>query len=330
MSPLRRLDSGTGSRRRVAGAGVPDVNRSWGGGSNNLAGKGSTGVGDPRIHGGHSGRMPAQCGGRLESMVGTVACRSGRPRRKDSQGESLQSHRHGIFRGVGPYWRERDEFSSSSRRPVINCFMWSSRPLWISSGRSGPWSPAANWLRQQGIDVIFVPVPKMTEVYPEYFTDHCPTDRIIARHIRQALLELLEADVEVVDLLHALQDERDKDPEPLYQPADPHSAPRAQAIAVRLVAARLKRYAFVATAQKSRTICKMAPAPYPPASTGRGLPGAQSRSTATSRGHSTAVPSRRDRLYSSPIRRLAARRLHRRQLQRRVHGTARTGSSTYR
>ena len=59
--------------------------------------------------------------------------------------------------------------------------------------------------RATGIDVIFVPVPKMTEIYPEYFTDHCPDDRIIAPHIRQAMLELLEADVEVVDLCYAFQ-----------------------------------------------------------------------------------------------------------------------------
>ena len=84
---------------------------------------------------------------------------------------------------------------------------------------------AARWLKQQGIDVIFVPVPKMTEIYPEYFTDHCPDDRIIAPHLRQAILELLDADVEVVDLLHAFQKERDKDLEPLYQPADPHWGP---------------------------------------------------------------------------------------------------------
>ncbi len=121
---------------------------------------------------------------------------------------------------------------------------------------------AARWLKQQGIDVIFVPVPKMTEIYPEYFTDHCPDDRIIAPHLRQAILELLDADVEVVDLLHAFQKERDKDLEPLYQPADPHWGPRAQEIAAQLVAARLKRYAFVASAQASRPICRLVTAPF--------------------------------------------------------------------
>ncbi len=131
-----------------------------------------------------------------------------------------------------------------------------------------PVAVAARWLKRRGIDVIFVPVPKMTEVYPEQFTDHCPGDKIIAPHVRQAMLELLEADVEVVDLWYAFQEERNKQPEPLYLPADPHWNPRAQAIAARLVAARMKRYDFVAAAQASAAICEAAPVPYPPVSTG--------------------------------------------------------------
>ena len=126
----------------------------------------------------------------------------------------------------------------------------------------------SRWLERQGIDVIFVPVPKMTDVYPEYFTDHCPSDRIIAPRLRQIMLELLEADVEVVDLWYAFQAERDTSPELLYQPADPHWGPRAQEIAARLVAERLKRYAFVARAQVSPKICKGPALPYPPASAG--------------------------------------------------------------
>jgi hypothetical protein len=134
--------------------------------------------------------------------------------------------------------------------------------------RERPVVTAARWLKRRGIDVIFVPVPKMTEVYPEYFTDHCPSDRIIAPHVRRALLELLEADVEVVDLWYPFQDARNEDPEPLDQPADPHWAPRAQAIAARLVAACLHRYEFVAEAQASPAICELATVSYAPASSG--------------------------------------------------------------
>ncbi len=126
----------------------------------------------------------------------------------------------------------------------------------------------ARWLKQKGIDVLFVAVPKMTEVYAEHFTDPCPSDRIIAPQVRQALLELLEADVEVVDLWYAFQEERDKDTQPLYLPADPHWAPRAHEIAARLIAARLRRYEFVSKAQDSPAFCESARVPYFPVSTG--------------------------------------------------------------
>jgi hypothetical protein len=126
----------------------------------------------------------------------------------------------------------------------------------------------SRWLERRGIDVIFVPVPKMTEVYPEYFTDHCPSDRIIAPRIRQIMLELLEADVEVVDLSYAFQAERDTSTELLYQPADPHWGPRAQEIAARLVAERLKRYDFVVRAQAAPRICNGPALPFPPAREG--------------------------------------------------------------
>jgi hypothetical protein len=127
---------------------------------------------------------------------------------------------------------------------------------------------ASRWLKARGIDVIFVPVPKMTEIYPEYFTDHCPPDRIIAPRVRQTMLELLEADVEVVDLWYAFQAERDQSDELLYQPADPHWGPRAQAIAARLIAERLKRYEFVVKAQAAKPIWQGPDLPFPAASEG--------------------------------------------------------------
>jgi hypothetical protein len=136
-----------------------------------------------------------------------------------------------------------------------------------------PVAAGARWLKRRGIDVIFVPVPKMTEVYAEYFADHCPADRIVAPHVRRLLLELLEADVEVVDLLPSFLEERDKYPEPLYQPADPHWAPRAQALAAKAIANRLGRYDFVTRALAGPAISKAALAPYYPVQSGATFPG---------------------------------------------------------
>ncbi len=131
--------------------------------------------------------------------------------------------------------------------------------------RARPVIEGARWLRHKGIDVLFVPVPKMSEVYPERFFDRCPPDRIIAPQVHRAILELLEQDIEVVDLLGVLQQERDSDAEPLYQPADPHWAPRGQAIAARILADRLLRYDFVARARSAPSYCEWDRTPYLPA-----------------------------------------------------------------
>ncbi|HVK15412.1 MAG TPA: hypothetical protein VM533_00595 [Fimbriiglobus sp.] len=123
---------------------------------------------------------------------------------------------------------------------------------------------ASRWLKQKGIDLVFVPVPKMTEVYPEKFADGSPADRIIAPQVRRLWLELLEADVEVVDLLPTFLVERDAGQGYLYLPADPHWAPRAHAIGARVVADRLKRYDFVSRAQTGPPICRAVEMPFTP------------------------------------------------------------------
>ena len=135
----------------------------------------------------------------------------------------------------------------------------------------------SRWLRWQGIDVLFVPVPKMTDVYPESFSDRCPPDRIIAPQMRRVLLELLEQDVEVVDLLGPLLQERDSEAEPLYLPADPHWGPRGHRIAARLIASRLAHYDFVARATASLPGLRMGAGPLQAGQRGGRVPGPQSR-----------------------------------------------------
>ena len=183
-------------------------------------------------------------------------------------GKALNPTATGYFEARSPVLEGRDHFPLFESAPD-HYLLHVVEPASLDSFRKERAVAAgARWLERQGIDVIFVPVPKMTEVYPEYFTDHCPSDRIIAPRVRQAILELLEDDVEVVDLWYAFQAERDTDPEPLYQPADPHWSPRAQSIAARLVAARLKRYDFVTKAQAAPPICEGASLPFAAASAG--------------------------------------------------------------
>jgi hypothetical protein len=107
-----------------------------------------------------------------------------------------------------------------------------------------PIQAARRWLGDRGIDLIVVTVPQMVELYPEYFVQPCPSDGILAPHVRQTLLELLEDDVEVVDGFRVLRSLRDTDPEPLSNTCDGHWAPRAMRIVARRVADRIERYDF--------------------------------------------------------------------------------------
>jgi hypothetical protein len=132
---------------------------------------------------------------------------------------------------------------------------------------------ADRWLRARGIDLIFVPVPHMTEVYVEHFLDPCPPDGIIAPHVRHTLLALLKDDVEVVDGLPLFRSRRNPGTEYLYNTADPHWAPRGMRVMAREVADRIARNTFGARARYALPIVRTKTAPYsPPAGYQVGLP----------------------------------------------------------
>src|SRR5207245_10054900 len=111
--------------------------------------------------------------------------------------------------------------------------------------RRKPLAVLSRWLRSQGIDLVFMPVPKMTEAYPDRQAQPCPADRIVAPHLRRLWLELLQNDVEVIDLLPTFLAMPDRDAQPLYFPDDPHWAPRGWHVAAKILAERLQRYLHV-------------------------------------------------------------------------------------
>jgi hypothetical protein len=119
-----------------------------------------------------------------------------------------------------------------------------------------------HWLHSRGVDLIFVPVPKMTEVYLDHFIQPAPTDGIASPHVRKMLLELLEADVEVFDVLPIFQAMRDADAEYLYNTADTHWAPRGMRIVAKHLADRIERYRFGARARYSLPIVKTSLGPF--------------------------------------------------------------------
>ena len=77
----------------------------------------------------------------------------------------------------------------------------------------------ARWLAALGIDLIFVPAPKMTEVYPDRMCAAAPPGRIAAPHMRSIIRDLLLADVEVQDLLPLFLAARDAGADRLYEAA---------------------------------------------------------------------------------------------------------------
>ena len=165
--------------------------------------------------------------------------------------------RSAVLEAIDPFWlfEPRPEFY----------LKYTNEPETVDAFRTEqPVIAASRWLKQRGIDVIFIPVPKMTEVHPERFAEHCPEGQIIAPHIRRLVLDLLEADVEVLDLLPTFLAQKYDQDEPLYHPADPHWGPRGQRVAAGLIGARLRRYAFVARALSEPPMCETVEGPYAP------------------------------------------------------------------
>jgi hypothetical protein len=128
--------------------------------------------------------------------------------------------------------------------------------------RERPVVAVHRWLRQQGIDLIFVPAPRMTEVYVEHFLDSCPPDAVIAPHLRRTLLEMLDEDVEVVDGFSLFRAVRDTDEEYLYNAGTPDWAPRAARAMAKEVADRIERYKFGARARYGLPLLKTSPGPF--------------------------------------------------------------------
>jgi hypothetical protein len=121
---------------------------------------------------------------------------------------------------------------------------------------------ARRWLASRGVDLIVVTVPQMTELYVEHFLDPAPADGIIAPHMRQTLLEMLDGGVEVLDGFRILRPLRESDTEYLSNTSDGHWAPRAMRIMAKRVADRIERYEFGARARYALPIVSTSVGPF--------------------------------------------------------------------
>jgi hypothetical protein len=122
---------------------------------------------------------------------------------------------------------------------------------------------AQRWLARRGVDLVFVVVPKMAEIYTEHFLKPCPADGIIAPHARRALVEMLDAGVETVDGRSLFRPLREPAPDYLYNAYDTHWAPRGMRVMAKEIADRVARYSFGARARYALPLFTALPGPYP-------------------------------------------------------------------
>ena len=104
------------------------------------------------------------------------------------------------------------------------------------------------FFRAQGIDLIILPVPQPGEIYPDRLVSEpglVPRSRIIAPHIQKLFREMMQANVEVVNVLPSLLQAATPGSALLWRSTDSHWAEPAEVIAVNEVSKRLKRYPFV-------------------------------------------------------------------------------------
>ena len=97
-------------------------------------------------------------------------------------------------------------------------------------------------LRQRGIDLIVVPYPLKEEVHADVFSEKAPSDGWFIPYRQKFLLQLLEADVEVIDLVPALQAARSRFSYIFYDHHDNHPASGGVEVGAEEIVRRLGRY----------------------------------------------------------------------------------------
>ena len=97
-------------------------------------------------------------------------------------------------------------------------------------------------LRQRGIDLIVVPFPTKEDVDADVFSNLAPADGWYEPYREQFMLLMLQADIEVIDLVPALRAERAHFPFLFYDYGDDHPADGAIQVAATEIAKRLQRY----------------------------------------------------------------------------------------
>jgi hypothetical protein len=107
-------------------------------------------------------------------------------------------------------------------------------------------------LRSRGTELIVLPVPDHAMVYGHHILTNAPPELEFLPGYTEILLALLEADIEVVDVLDAFRQQAARDlqrpePVPVMRYDDHHWASGGMGLAAELLAERLRRYPWAAS-----------------------------------------------------------------------------------
>lgn len=115
-------------------------------------------------------------------------------------------------------------------------------------------------LRERGIDLIVVPFPWKEDVHAEEFSDLAPKDGWHLPYREKFMLQLLEADIEVIELIPALRAARQRFPWVFYDARDQHPADGGIQVAAEEISKRLARYDFAPPAGANPLKLELRPA----------------------------------------------------------------------
>lgn len=109
-------------------------------------------------------------------------------------------------------------------------------------------------LQRRGVDLMLVPVPDKSDVYPEHLAPLPGKATTVMLQSKRVYLQLMRAGVEVVDLEPAFREQAGRGKRPLYMKRDTHWSPRACRLAAEEIARRLRRYDWMPTDTADRYV----------------------------------------------------------------------------
>ena len=185
---------------------------------------------------------PGPGGDSLARLKEQVAKQGGFPAIEQAMAP-LREEIMGRVKAAGEDWQFKQGMHRFNRRITAAAI----KPAWNYQPESekGQYLPADvvidfhRKLEGMGIKLIFVPVPSKVEAYPDAFSTPFPKGGIVSIGRVRTMIDLLEAGVEVVDVLPAVLAAKDEAEVPLYETSGHHLSGLGARIVGSLVAEQL-------------------------------------------------------------------------------------------